>query len=335
MTRLLEVKNLDVRFQRADGVLHAVRDVSFHVNPNEILGVVGESGCGKSMTALAIMDLLSRRAERSAGVLKFRDRDIGSISGREMNRLRGDRMAMVFQEPMTSLNPAYTIGNQLVEVYLRHRDTTRAEALQRAIDLLDLVGIPASRQRMRQYPHQLSGGLRQRVMIAMALMCEPDLIIADEPTTALDVTIQAQVLALLKQVQQEFGMAMVLITHDLGVIARMADRVLVMYAGEVVESGPTHRIFDHPYHPYTQGLLQCTPGALDTGKKEARLGTIAGVVPSLIGEMTGCTFANRCPHAIDECRRYGVGEVVAEPGHSYRCILSGEQTLANFRGASG
>ncbi len=328
--RTLEVENLNVRFSRSNGVLHAVRDLSFHVEPNEILGVVGESGCGKSMTALAIMDLLSGRAERRVDSLKFRGEDIARVSGNEMNALRGDRMAMIFQEPMTSLNPVYTIGDQLEEVYLRHRDATRTDARTRALSLLDMVGIPAPRQRMRQYPHQLSGGLRQRVMIAMALMCEPDLIIADEPTTALDVTIQAQVLALLKQLQREFAMAVILITHDLGVVARMADRVLVMYAGEIVESGPTQQIFAGPCHPYTQGLLRCMPAASTPGQSGARLGTIPGIVPSLIGEMTGCAFANRCPHAFDDCRHGTIANMAAEADHAYRCLLPAGQSLSNF-----
>jgi len=331
MTRMLEVEQLNVRFSLANGVLHAVRDVSFHVESNEILGIVGESGCGKSMTALAIMDLLSRRAKRQVSSLKFCEQEIAHLSFRKMSKLRGDRMAMIFQEPMTSLNPVYSIGDQLEEVYLRHRGGARAEARRRAVSLLDKVGIPAPEQRLRQYPHQLSGGLRQRVMIAMALMCEPDLIIADEPTTALDVTIQAQVLALLKQLQREFGMAVILITHDLGVVARMADRVLVMYAGEIVESGPTHEIFDNPCHPYTQGLLRCLPRTLDSKEIGVRLGTIPGVVPSLIGETRGCAFANRCPHAFDACEQATIQNAVSEAGHNYRCVLSVDQSLMHFR----
>ncbi len=330
MTRLLEVENLNVRFPLASGVLHAVRDISFHVETNEILGIVGESGCGKSITALAIMDLLSRRAERQVSSLTFCGEEITRLSHKEMNRLRGDRMAMIFQEPMTSLNPVYTIGDQLKEVYLRHRGGTRADARRRAVSLLDKVGIPAPEQRLRQHPHQLSGGLRQRVMIAMALMCEPNLIIADEPTTALDVTIQAQVLALLKQLQREFGMAVILITHDLGVVARMADRVLVMYAGEIVESGPTHKIFDSPCHPYTQGLLRCLPRVVGHEHLGARLGTIPGVVPSLVGEISGCAFANRCPHAFDSCGQVTIPNAAAEADHAYRCLLSTDQSLMNF-----
>ena len=334
MTPILEIERMNVRFPLASGVLHAVRDVSFRVESNEILAIVGESGCGKSMTALAIMSLLSTRAKRQVHSLKFAGEEIAKkLSQRKMNRLRGDRMAMVFQEPMTSLNPVYTIGDQLEEIYLRHRDAKRAEARERALSLLDRVGIPASKQRMRQYPHQLSGGLRQRVMIAMALMCEPELIIADEPTTALDVTVQAQVLALLKDLQKEFGLSVILITHDLGVVARMADRVLVMYAGEIVESGPTRKIFENPHHPYTQGLLQCLPTISDAEHSGARLGTIPGVVPSLVGETEGCAFANRCPHAFAACGQAAIENAAAGEDHVYRCLLSTEQTSGNFRGS--
>jgi len=328
MKPILEVEDLNVRFSLTSGILHAVRGISFDVLPNEILAIVGESGCGKSMTALSVMNLLHRRARRDVASMKFLGEDISKLSGGGINKLRGDKMSMIFQEPMTSLNPVHTIGDQLEEVYLRHRKADRIEARQRALYLLEKVGIPAPEQRLRQYPHQLSGGLRQRVMIAMALMCEPELIIADEPTTALDVTIQAQVLALLKQLQREFAMSVILITHDLGVVARMADRVLVMYAGEIVEAGPTSKIFNDPRHPYTQGLLDCLPHAAGSRPPGARLGTIAGVVPSLIGEMKGCAFANRCPKAFDACERTRVGNTVAGPDHEYRCLLSADRPVA-------
>jgi peptide/nickel transport system ATP-binding protein len=334
MTRILEVVDLDVRFPLAAGVLHAVRGVSFHVEAKETLGIVGESGCGKSMTALAIMDLLPRRARRSVAALKFGGRDIARLSSRQMSDLRGDRIAMIFQEPMTSLNPVYTIGSQLEEVYRRHRGGAREDARRRALVLLDKVGIPAPEQRLRQYPHQLSGGLRQRVMIAMALMCEVDLIIADEPTTALDVTIQAQVLRLLKELKHELGMAVIMITHDLGVVARMADRILVMYAGEIVESGPTGQIFSRPCHPYTQGLLRCLPGAAGPEQKSARLGTIPGMVPSLIGAVTGCAFANRCRYVMPACRQEPVEFAAAAADHTYRCRLSVARSLEHFREAA-
>ncbi len=332
MTPLLEINKLNVRIPMAEGVLHAVRDVSFNVEQNEIVGIVGESGCGKSMTALAIMGLLSRRAERQAKVLNFRGTDLTSLKPKEMGKLRGDKISMIFQEPMTSLNPVYTIGNQLEEVFLRHLGGSRAGARERAINLLDKVGIPAPELRLRQYPHQLSGGLRQRVMIAMALMCGPELIIADEPTTALDVTIQAQVLSLLKRLQGELEMSVILISHDLGVVARMADRVVVMYAGEVVETGPTEELFRSPCHPYTQGLLKCAPGVKVSAASGSRLGTIPGAVPSLIGPMEGCAFRSRCDYSNQECEQQVKPQKVAVgTTHEYRCVLSPKATLANFR----
>ena len=331
MSALLEVEGLNVRFAVAGGTLHAVRDVTFHVEPNEILAIVGESGCGKSMTALAVMGLLHRRALRQVRRMSFAGEDIAGYSDRQIGRLRGNRMAMIFQEPMTSLNPVYTIGDQLQEVHRRHRGGTRAAARERAYDLLETVGIPAPEQRMQQYPHQLSGGLRQRIMIAMALMCGPELIIADEPTTALDVTIQAQVLALLKRLQRDFAMAVILITHDLGVVARMADRVLVMYAGEIVESGSTQQIFKRPSHPYTQGLLRCVPRLSADGPSGVHLGTITGAVPSLVGGIKGCAFASRCPHAFTACETGTVESATAGADHAYRCLLPLQETLANFR----
>ncbi len=330
MTRLLEVVDLNVSFPLATSELRPVRGVTFHIEAKEILGIVGESGCGKSLTALAIMDLLPRRAARRVGTLSFGGQDLAGLSPRRMSDLRGDRMAMIFQEPITALNPVYTIGDQLEEVYWRHRGKLRGDSRRRALFLLDRVGIPAPEQRLRQYPHQLSGGLRQRVMIAMALMCEPDLIIADEPTTALDVTIQAQVLHLLKELQRELGMAVILITHDLGVVARMADRILVMYAGEVVESGPVREIFSQPCHPYTQGLLRCLPRRAGSGEAGARLGTIPGMVPSMIGEAKGCAFANRCPHVFPACERARIELATATADHGYRCLLSAAQSLKNF-----
>src|SRR5579859_1241438 len=256
VTTVLEVSNLRVTFGTS---VAAVRDISLSVARGETHCLVGESGCGKSVTALAIMGLLARNAHRSAGVLRFHDHDLTRLNERGMARLRGDKLAMIFQEPMTSLNPAYTIGSQMAEVLERHRGVSRAAALDRAAELLARVGITAPGMRLKQYPHQLSGGLRQRVMISMALMCEPELLIADEPTTALDVTIQAQILRLLQSLQKEFGLAILLITHDLGIVARIADRVSVMYAGELVESAPTGQLFAAPQHPYTRGLLSCVP----------------------------------------------------------------------------
>src|SRR4051812_25690311 len=268
------------------------------------------------MTALAIMDLLPTTATRNARRLRFEGRD---LLGGAMADLRGDRVAMIFQEPMTALNPAYTIGDQLMEGYLRHKGGSAAAARTQAVELLEKVGIASAGERPRQYPHQLSGGLRQRVMIAMALMCEPDLLIADEPTTALDVTIQAQILRLLADLQRELGIALVLITHDLGIVARIADRVAVMYAGEIVETGPAGALFRNPRHPYTQGLLSCIPVPGRTRPGET-LGVIPGVVPSLVGDVHGCPFRDRCPHARPQCALEPPHRVDAE-AHGWRCIL--------------
>jgi peptide/nickel transport system ATP-binding protein len=316
---ILEVEGLSVDIATARGPLHAVRDLSFTVRRGETLCLVGESGCGKSMTSLAIMDLLPKAATRSARRLAFAGEDLTKAGRRRINALRGDRMAMIFQEPMTALNPAYTIGNQLMEAYREHRRATDAEARDRAVHLLEKVGIPSAAQRLGQYPHQLSGGLRQRVMIAMALMCGPDLLIADEPTTALDVTIQAQILRLLADLQRELGIAMVLITHDLGIVARIADRVAVMYAGQIVEEGPTATLFARPRHPYTRGLIDCipVPGRTAPG---GRLGVIPGVVPSLVGEIRGCSFRDRCPYAREACALMPPVNAATD-GHRWRCIL--------------
>jgi peptide/nickel transport system ATP-binding protein len=301
-------------------MLHPVRQVSFSVARGEMLCIVGESGCGKSLTALSLMDLLPRRAERSAARLVFDGIDLLRLGERRMADLRGDRMAMIFQEPMTSLNPAYTVGNQLAEVLQRHRKASRAAARERAVHLLERVGITAAAERLEQYPHQLSGGLRQRVMIAMALMCGPKLIIADEPTTALDVTIQAQILHLLAEIQRELGVAIVLITHDLGIVARMASRVAVMYAGEIVETGTAREVFERPLHPYTQGLLRCIPIPGKT-RRGARLGAIPGTVPSLVGEMTGCAFRNRCRFTEARCAGAAIALDEIAPGRAYRCVM--------------
>jgi peptide/nickel transport system ATP-binding protein len=307
-----------------------VQGIDLHVDRSETLCVVGESGCGKSLTALSIMDLLPKKARRTADKFELDGMNILNIGERRMADIRGNRMGMIFQEPMTSLNPAYTIGNQLEEAMLRHRRVTRAEAGERAAYLLDKVGITGAESRLRQYPHQLSGGLRQRAMIALALMCEPDLVIADEPTTALDVTIQAQILYLLAELQRELNIGLVLITHDLGIVARIAHRVAVMYAGQIVEIGSAERVFRTPTHPYTQGLLGCipVPGKTERG---ARLGQIPGIVPSLIGTMRGCHFASRCPYAHAACEggfiplRRGMDDA-----HLYRCVLSPEEAAGKF-----
>jgi peptide/nickel transport system ATP-binding protein len=317
---VLEVEDLRVDIATPRGTLRAVRDVSFSVGRGETLCIVGESGCGKSITSLAIMGLLPRSARRSAQRLAFMGEDLVGADPGRINALRGNRMAMIFQEPMTALNPAYTIGNQLMEPWLHHKGGSTAQARERAIELLGKVGIASAGERLSQYPHQLSGGLRQRVMIAMALMCGPELLIADEPSTALDVTIQAQILRLLADLQRDLGIAMVLITHDLGVVARIAHRVAVMYAGEVVEQADATRLFASPRHPYTRGLIDCipVPGRTERG---GRLGTIAGVVPSLIGEFTGCGFRDRCPHVQPSCEQ--TVQLREDDGHSWRCVLEG------------
>ncbi len=320
--RVLDVKNLTVDIPVPSGTLHAVQGLDLHVDRGETLCIVGESGCGKSLTALAIMNLLPKSARRSADQLLLAGEDIRDISESRMSDLRGNRMGMIFQEPMTSLNPTYTIGNQLEEALRRHRKTSRGEARDRAVYLLEKVGITGAASRLRQYPHQLSGGLRQRVMIAMALMCSPSLIIADEPTTALDVTIQAQILLLLAELQKEFQMGLVLITHDLGVVSRIADRVLVMYAGQVVETGNAVELFQSPLHPYTRGLLDCIPipGKVQRG---AHLGSIPGIVPSLVGAMPGCHFASRCKLAHAPCANTTVPMRSGSEASSqtYRCLL--------------
>jgi peptide/nickel transport system ATP-binding protein len=333
--RILTVEGLRVALPVPAGTLNAVQDVSFHVDRGETLCIVGESGCGKTLTALAIMDLLPTRARRTAVRLELEGRDMAWVGERAMSDVRGNRIAMIFQEPMTSLNPAYTIGNQLEEALLRHRRTSRGKARERAVYLLERVGITAASSRLKQYPHQLSGGLRQRVMIAMALMCGPSLILADEPTTALDVTIQAQILHLLAELQREFAMGLVLITHDLGVVARIATRVVVMYAGQVAEAGPATAIFAAPAHPYTQGLLACIPVPGRT-KRGEHLGTIPGLVPSLVGEMRGCHFAGRCPHVTDVCRQADIAlESSADGTRQVRCIRHGEIAALAGAEASG
>ena len=319
LRNVLEVTNLTVDIATPRGTVHVVRDVSLHVKRGETLCIVGESGCGKSMTSLAIMGLLPKSAKRSSTHFQFLGEELGHASKGHINALRGNKMAMIFQEPMTALNPAYTIGEQLTEHYRHHLKASEADARTRAVSLLEKVGIASAAQRLGQYPHQLSGGLRQRVMIAMSLMCNPELLIADEPSTALDVTIQAQILRLLADLQKELGIAMVLITHDLGVVARIADRVAVMYAGQIVEQGSAAAIFSAPQHPYTRGLISCIPipGRTIPGGK---LGTIPGGVPSLLGDMTGCAFRERCASAQASCAGSIPVHQTAQ-GHQWRCVL--------------
>ncbi|BFM50353.1 ABC transporter ATP-binding protein [Marinomonas sp. THO17] len=323
MTKILDVKNLQVDLPTGNGMLRAVRGIDLSVEKGEMLCIVGESGCGKSMTSMALMGLLPKKAQVSADQMEFDRLELLSLSKKDRNKVRGLRMSMIFQEPMTSLNPSYTLGNQLCEGIMRHKGVSKRQAQERAIYLLERAGVPYPEKRLSQYPHQLSGGLRQRVMIAMALMCEPDLIIADEPTTALDVTIQAQILRLIRELQQEFGTAVIFITHDLGVVARIADRVAVMYAGQVVETGFTEDIFNRPSHPYTQGLLSCIPipGKTPPG---SHLESIPGVVPSLIGNLSGCAFRNRCKFSAKECASVSpeLTNVEASDSHLVRCPMS-------------
>ena len=299
MTVLLEVRDLRTCFTTDEGEFAAVDGVSFEVHAGKTLAIVGESGCGKSVTSLSVMGLVPPAAGSiRAGSIRFEGQELVGAPQESLQNLRGNGMAMVFQEPMTSLNPAYTVGEQIMEALLRHRPMDRTQARARALDMLAQVRIPAPEQRLHEYPHQLSGGMRQRVMIAMALVCQPRLLIADEPTTALDVTIQAQILALMAQLQQDMGTAIVLITHDLGVVAEVADEVVVMYAGKVVERAPVQALFDTPQHPYTVGLLGAIP-RLDLAQH--RLASIEGQVPNPMQRPTGCAFAPRCPFAQPRC----------------------------------
>ncbi|MCP5259813.1 MAG: ABC transporter ATP-binding protein [Rhodoferax sp.] len=318
MTALLEVRDLRTVFRGDDGDVAVVDGVSFSVDAGRTLAIVGESGCGKSVTSLSIMGLLPRPHGRvAAGSIRFEGRELVGADERTMQDLRGNGMAMIFQEPMSSLNPAFTVGEQIIEGLLRHRNMTRAQARERAIAMLRKVRIPAPEQRIDEYPHKLSGGMRQRVMIAMGLACEPRLLIADEPTTALDVTIQAQILELMRTLQQETGTAIVLITHDLGVVAEVADEVVVMYAGRVVERAPVQALFDEPQHPYTVGLLGSIP-RLDTNQE--RLTSIDGQVPAPAALPAGCSFAERCPFADARCRAESPALVDVGSGHRSACF---------------
>ena len=301
MSALLEVRGLRVHFDTDAGAFRAVDGVSFSLEPGRTLGLVGESGCGKSVTALSIMGLVPRPPGRVAGgEILFDGEDLLQCPPGRMRELRGDRLAMIFQEPMTSLNPAFTIGEQIVEALLRHRKASKSEARERAIEALRQVRIPSPERRFDDYPHRLSGGMRQRAMIAMALACRPKLLICDEPTTALDVTIQAQILELMRTLREETGTAIILITHDLGVIAELADDVAVMYAGRIVEQAPSAKLFDSPQHPYTVGLLGSIPKLHAT---QERLAVIEGQVPDPLALPSGCRFRPRCPFAVEACAR--------------------------------
>jgi oligopeptide/dipeptide ABC transporter ATP-binding protein len=298
---LLEVENLRVRFRTRHGILQAVDGVSFSVDAGEVVGIVGESGSGKSVTALSLLRLLPKTARIVGGSVRFDGQDLLAISERSMRQVRGNKLAMIFQDPMTSLNPTSPIGKQIAESYYLHRGGSWATALARAAELLDAVGVPDATARLRDYPHQFSGGMRQRAMIAMSLACSPKLLIADEPTTALDVTIQAQILQLLGDLQRKFGMAVLLITHDMGVVAETSDRVLVMYGGQVVEQGATAPLFAQPLHHYTNALLGCVPRIDGVGTERGSLISIQGSPPDLAHLPPGCRFAPRCPQAREQC----------------------------------
>lgn len=303
--KILEVKDLVVEFRTDRGTVKAVNGVNFDVFKGKTVGIVGESGSGKSVTALAIMGLIPNPPGRVAnGQILFDGKSLVDMDASQMRKIRGNKIAMIFQEPMTSLNPVFTIGNQIEEVVELHQPhLSKAERKAKAIDMLRLVGIPSPDKRVDEYPHQLSGGMRQRVMIAIALSCEPDILIADEPTTALDVTIQAQILELMKRLQKELGMGIILITHDLGVVAETCDTVAVMYCGQIVESADVDTLFNHPAHPYTKGLMDSIPSFDSTsGRKKERLQTIEGMVPSLFNLPNGCNFQDRCSKVTEACR---------------------------------
>ena len=319
---LLEVDGLKTHFFTRDGVVRAVDGVTFSIQPGETLALVGESGCGKSVTSLSIMRLIASPPGRTvAGAIRFNGRDLLGLSERAMRDVRGNEISMIFQEPMTSLNPVLTIGRQIAEALVLHRGLTRADAMARAVEMLGLVNIPEPARRAAEYPHQMSGGMRQRVMIAMALACDPKLLVADEPTTALDVTIQAQILDLMRALKDKTGAAILLITHDLGVVAEMAQRVVVMYAGRKVEEAPVAELFERPRHPYTRGLLKSIP-RLGAKVGRVRLAEIPGMVPSLREPIAGCAFATRCPYAIERCRTEAPPLEVMAEGHVAACWLA-------------
>ena len=319
---LLEIKGLKTHFKTDDGWLHAVDGVDMSIEAGETLGVVGESGCGKSVTAKTVMKLIDMPPGRIvAGQVLWQGRDLVPLGAEDMRRIRAKEIAIIFQEPMTSLNPVYTVGEQIAESIRLHEGLSRKDAIARAVEMLKLVRIPTPERRVHDYPHQFSGGMRQRVMIAMALSCKPQLLIADEPTTALDVTIQAQILDLLAELKSEMGMAIMLITHAMGVVAEVAQRVVVMYAGQVVEEALVGELFAHPRHPYTQGLIRSIPRIDSALTKKGRLETIPGTVPKLIAPPEGCRFAPRCKFAMPACTQATPPLRQVAPGHKVACIL--------------
>jgi oligopeptide/dipeptide ABC transporter ATP-binding protein len=323
MSTILTVDDLNVSFATEDGVVQAVGGVSFELQAGEVLAIVGESGSGKSVTAQTITGLTRAPNARITGSVTYRGRELNGLDDNQLRNVRGEQIAMVFQDPMCSLNPVYRVGAQITEMIRAHRDISKREADDRAIELLRSVGIPNPERRVRHYPHEFSGGMRQRVMIAMALALEPDVLIADEPTTALDVTVQAQILRLLDQLNRDRGLAIILITHDLGVVAEIADRVVVMYAGQIVENATLDEIFYDPQHPYTWGLLGSLM-RLDQSR-ETRLTQIPGQPPSLLAPPSGCRFAPRCPHAFDKCHELPALEARAGGNHLDRCWLDPEE----------
>jgi len=322
-SKLLEIDNLSVHFHTPEGVARAVDGVSFHLDAGETIGLVGESGCGKSVTSLSILGLIpSPPGEIQSGIINFGGQNLLNFDAERLRRIRGHEISMIFQEPMTSLNPVLPIGRQVAEPLMIHQGLGKAEALKKAARWLDHVKIPAAAKRLNDYPHQLSGGMRQRVMIAMAMVCGPKLLIADEPTTALDVTIQAQILSLMIRLKEELDMSLLLITHDLGVVAQMAARVVVMYAGQIVEEASVGDIFDRPFHPYTRGLLKSMPRLGDgLGEDKQRLNEIPGIVPVLTEVIQGCKFADRCPHVFDICRQTQPQLMAVGDAHRARCWL--------------
>ena len=318
---LLEVENLQTHFATPDGVVRAVEGVSFHVDAGETVAIVGESGCGKSVTSMSILRLIQEPPGKIAGQIRFQGRNLLDLTEQEMRDIRGNSISMIFQEPMTSLNPVLTVGRQIGETLQLHQGMSARDAEKKATEMLTVVGIPAPARRVREYPHQLSGGMRQRVMIAMALACNPKLLIADEPTTALDVTIQAQILDLMRDLKTRLGSAIMLITHDLGVVAEMAERVVVMYAGRKVEEAPVVEIFGRPLHPYTRGLIGAVPklGSSLVEGERGKLAEIAGLVPNMRRPIIGCAFASRCPMATDLCRKVAPALETKAENHAVAC----------------
>jgi peptide/nickel transport system ATP-binding protein/oligopeptide transport system ATP-binding protein len=322
MAHLLEVKDLQTHFPTRAGLVRAVDGVSFHLDRGELLGLVGESGCGKSITALSVMRLIAAPGKIVNGEILFDGKDLLKLSDAEMREMRGDDIAMIFQDPMTSLNPVFTVGEQIAEALRLHRKMSRSEARKATIEAMREVAIPDPARRLDDYPHQLSGGMRQRIMIAMALACNPKLLIADEPTTALDVTIQAQILELLNELRKQRELAVLLITHDLGVVAEVADRVAVMYTGRIVEQSPVDELFARPKHPYTEGLLRSVPKlTIDDVTRKERLETIEGVVPSPTDLPPGCHFAPRCVHRMPRCTEGRIPLYELDGGVQVRCVL--------------